>query len=486
MPGVAVKIGAVSGPSAPTLAPSSKYFAVGLTERGVTTEATRVTSFANFLELFGARTTYSALWDDIKMFFEEGGTEAYVARVVGPAATIGTLTGGLQDQQVTPAATLNVSARSAGAWSTGLTIQVMAGPTAATFRLVVRLNGVVVHDWTNLRDPAEAVSRAETSPYIKLTNAGSPGVAPLNNPAVAAATAVGAGTDDRASVTATHYVTALALFASELGDGAVAIPGIGTTVHAGLIAHADATNRLALLAAASSTDKATLISTAAALDAKRAGLFAPWVKVPDEYGSGTRVISPEGYVAACRARAHREGPWRAPAGDLATARYVIGPATAFNGVDGEDLDGGKVNVIRTISRSTRLYGWVSLAADRENWGLLTSADTVNRVVTEAYTQLEGYLFGTIDARGHLLGQIAGTLEGIVIPMSAAGGLYARVDPADPTGPPLDPGFRVRVLDINPVEVSAQNKVLAELGIRVSPSAAIVQLTVTKAAVTAAL
>lgn len=485
MPGVAVTVGAVSGPSAPTLAPSSKYFAVGLTERGVTDAPTRVTSFAEFQTLFGARTTYSALWDDIKTFFEEGGSEAYVARVVGPAATTGTLTGGLQDQQGTPATTLTVSARSAGAWSSGLTIQVLAGPTAATFRIQVRLGGVLVHDWTNLSSPAEAVSRSESSPYIKLTNAGSTGVAPTNNPAVVAATALSAGTDDRASVTATHYVNALALFTTELGDGAVAIPGIGTTVHAGLIAHADAHNRLALLAAASTTDKATLISTAAALDAKRAGLFAPFIKVPDEYG-GTRTISPEGYVAAVRARAHGIGPWRAPAGETSVARYVVGPATVFSSTDGNDLDAAKVNVIRTVSRSTRLYGWVSLAADRDNWGFLTGADTVNRVVTEAYTQLEPYLFGTIDARGHLLGQIAGTLEGIVAPMAEANGLYARLDPADPTGPPLDPGYRVRVLDINPVEVSAQNKVLAELGIRVSPTAAIVQLTVTKAAVTAAL
>jgi hypothetical protein len=485
MPGVAVTVGAVSGPSAPTLAPSSKYFAVGLTERGLTTEPTRVTSFAQFQELFGARTTYSALWDDIKTFFEEGGTEAYVARVVGPAATTGTLTGGLQDQQGTPATTLNVSARSAGAWSSGLTIQVLAGPTADTFRIQVRLGGVLVHDWTNLHNPQEAVSRSSTSPYIKLTDAGSVGVAPTNNPAVLAATALGAGTDDRASVTATHYVNALALFTTELGDGAVAIPGIGTTVHAGLIAHADAHNRLALLAASSTTDKATLIATAAALDAKRAGLFAPWIKVPDEYG-GTRIISPEGYVAAARARAHAEGPWRAPAGENSIARYVVGPATVFSSTDGNDLDSAKVNVIRTQSRTTRLYGWVSLAADRDNWGFLTGADTVNRVVTEAYTQLEPYLFGVIDARGHLLGQIHGTLEGIVIPMAEAGGLYARLDPADPTGPPLDPGYRVRVLDINPVEVSALNKVLAELGIRVSPTAAIVELKVTKAAVTAAL
>lgn len=490
MPGVVVTTGAVAGPSAPTIAPASTYFAVGLAERGDTAKATLVRSFAEFEAAFGGRTTYSALYEDLKMFFEEGGTRAYCARVVGPAATTGILTGGLKDRtSSSPPSTLTVSARSSGAWSSRIKIQVVDGATTGTFRIRIYLttSGVdkLVRDYTNLHSPQEAVSRMSNDPYVKVTDAGSASTAPTNNPVAVGPVALGAGTDDRASVVAADYVTALTQFEIGFGDGAVSIPGLGPSVHAGLIAHADAYNRLALLIEERDADSETLIGTSSVLDAKRAGLFAPWVMVPDTFG-GSKTISPEGYVAAARARAHgAAGPWQAAAGENSKARYVVAPDVVFSASEGNDLDAAKVNAIRTVAGSTRLYGWRSLSADEDNWAILTGADVVNRVVTEAYLQLEPYLFGVIDAKGHLLAKVAGTLEGIVLPMSSAGGLFARIDPI--TGDQIDPGYRVNVgSDLNPVTSLALNQVIAELGIRVAPTAAIVQLTVTKAAVTAAL
>jgi hypothetical protein len=484
MPGITITTGAVAGPSAPTVAPASTYFAVGLAERGAADTAVLVNSFAEFEANFGTRQSYGALWDDLKAFFEEGGTRAYCTRVVGPAATTGALASPLMDQAETPVATLNVTARNPGAWSSRVSVQVVAGATADTFRLKVLLDGKVVKDYTNLHSPAEAVSRASADPYVKIADAGSATAAPDNNPAVVGPVALAAGTDDRAAVTATDYVNALARFDIGKGDGAVAIPGIGPSVHAGLIAHADENNRIALLCEARTADNATIIDTAAVLDAKRAGLFAPWIRVPDSFG-GTRTISPEGYVAAARARAHAVGPWQAAAGENSKARYVVAPDVTYTALEGNEFDAAKVNVIRTVAGFVRLYGWRSLAADEANWGYLIGADTVNRVVTEAYAQLEPYLFGVIDARGHLLAKIEGTLIGIVAPMAAADGLFARL--ADDGETILDPGYRVNVSrELNTTESLALNQVLAELGIRVSPTAALVMLTVTKAAVTAAL
>ena len=484
MPGVVVTTGAVAGPSAPTLAPASTYFAVGLAERGATDRAVLVRSFQEYEAEFGGRTTYSALYEDIKAFFEEGGTRVYVTRVVGDAGAKGILTGGLADRAAgTPDTTLNVSARNEGAWSSRVSVQVIAGATADTFRLRVFLDGVQVRDYPNLHSPQEAVSRTASDPYIVLTDAGSETAAPNNNPAVQGSpVALSAGSDDRAAVVAADYVAALDRFELGYGDGAVAIPGMGTTVHAGLIAHANAHNRLALLADARDADKADLITTASALDALRAGLFAPWVRVPDAFG-GSKTISPEGYVAA--ARAHAIGPWQAAAGDRSSARYVLGPDTVFSSADGEELNGAKVNMIRTIAGTTRVYGWRSLSEDVANWAFLSGADVINRIVTEAYFRLEPYLFSVIDAKGHLLSKVAGTLEGIVLPMADSGGLFARY--AEDGETQLDPGYRVNVgNEINPVASLAQNRILAELGVRVSPTGEQILLTVTKAAVTAAL
>lgn len=485
MPGVVITTGTVSGPSAPTLAPASTYFVVGLAERGPTDAPVLVQSYAQFQTAFGDPVPYSLLHPDLRTFFAEGGTRAYVTRVVGPAAAAGDISTGLMDRGETPEVTINVAARSAGAWSERVSVQVVDGATSGTFRLRVFFDGVLARDYTNLRSPAEAVARTSSDPYIVLTDAGSEAEAPDNNPAAnSSPISLSAGSDDRSSVSTDSYLGALGRFDAGLGDGAVAIPGVGTAGHSGLIAHADSHNRIALLAHSREADIPTLIDTAAALDARRAGLFAPWVRIPDEYG-GTRTISPEGYVAAARARAHLTGPWQAAAGVSSRARLVVGPDVVYSPEQGDELDDAKVSVIRTIAGSTRLYGWRSLSEDVENWAYLTGADVINRIVTEAYLRLEPYLFGVIDARGHLLAQIEGTLTGIVMPMADAGGLFARF--AEDGETLEDPGYVVNVSgELNPTASLAQNQVLAELGVRVAPTAAWVRLTVTKAAVTAAL
>lgn len=485
MPGVIVTAGAVAGPSTPTSAPSGTYFVVGQAERGPADAAQLVTNLAEFVTYFGGLTTYGALYDDVAMFFQEGGSRAYVTRVVGPAATIGALAAPLDDRAVAPVSTLSVAASSPGAWSSTISISVVAGAGTNTFRIKVFRSGVLVEDFPNLGSPAEAVSRINArSAYIRLTNLASATAAPNNNPAVVGPLTLAAGTDDRASIVAAGYVSALARFGKDYGDGAVAIPGIGSAVHAGLIAHADAFNRIALLTAAQATDLTTLISYAETADAQRAGLFTPWVRVPDGFG-GTKAISPEGFVAAARAKAHQlSGPWRAAGGEISRSSYVVAPDEVFSADQMATMDDNAINVIRTIASTVRLYGWRSTSSDVENWAYLTGADVVNRVVVESQKRLEQYVFGVIDSSGHLLTAVHGTLVGIVLPMASVGGLFAHYDNS---GNQIDPGYAVRSdASINPVESLALNQVLAEVTVRVVPTAALVRITVTKAAVTAAL
>src|SRR3954447_21356034 len=138
MPGVNVTTNVRSGPSAGAQPPSGQFFLVGVFERGSTTEATRVRSVAELNRYFGNTTTYSAGYDQAYTFFSEGGEQAYIARVVGDAATTGTLS--LVDRAVTPLATLTVNAANAGAWSNNLTVEIDDGPTTSTFRMTLRLN----------------------------------------------------------------------------------------------------------------------------------------------------------------------------------------------------------------------------------------------------------------------------------------------------------------------------------------------------------
>lgn len=477
MPGVVVSTATRSGPVASLRSPSGQFFVVGMTERGLTDKPNLVRGMADVERALGTRVSYGAVYDQLKTFFDEGGRQAQVSRVVGAGATKGTLT--LQDRAGTPLSTLRADAASAGSWSTQVKVEVKDGSVANTFRVVVTLNDVVVEDVTNIPDPATAVARFAGSQYIRFTDLGSATAAPANNPRVLTATPLSAGTDDRASVVAQTYVDALADFEPGLGDGAVAIPGQnGSTIWNGIIAHCEANRRVALLAAPQNEAKATLLTNAGTLDSEYAGMFAPWIKVSDG-GAGTRAISPEGFVAACRARAHEAvGPWAVPAGAAGKGETIVDLVQTFTSADANDLDQGKVSVIRKVGAGFRLYGWRSLSNDVDNFSYLKDRDLLNRIVVDAEERLEEYVFAPIDVKGQLLSQINAELVGIVGPIAAAGGLFARI--ADDGYTIIDPGFKVETgSEVNTPESLAANEVRARLSLRIAPTSGLVSLTIVK-------
>jgi hypothetical protein len=473
MPGVNVTSTTRTGPVAQNTAPSGQLFVAGQAYRGSTTKPTLVQGLADFEDKFGTRQSYSHLHDNMRVFFEEGGSQAYVVRVVGPSATTGTVT--LVDRAGSPLSTLKFDAASQGAWSDDLQVVVADGSVASTVTVSVLMNSTVVEIYRNLTDPAAVALAFEGSPYVLVTNMGSATVAPNNNPATGTFN-VSAGSDDRANILASHYTAALALFLASYGDGAVAIPGIGATVHAGLISHANTHNRIALLSEAEGASIATLKSTAAGLNSEYAGLFSPWVKISTD--TGVRYTSPEGYIAGVRNRAHMEaGPWRAPAGQIAVARSLVGLKADYTRAEGDDLDANKVNAIRNINNSVRNYGWRSLSNDVDNYSLIVGRDVLNRVVVASERELEQFVFQTIDGKNQLLSAINGALVGVVEPMARAGGLFARYD-AD--GNLLDPGFGVDTgPSVNSPANLAANEVKARVSVRVAPSAATISVTIVK-------
>lgn len=478
MPGVIVRTATRSGPVNPSVPASGRYFVVGQFDRGRTDVAQLVRSLAELEVLYGGRVAYGSAYDDLRMFFEEGGTEAYVIRVVGPAATKGTLT--VNNGAGSPAPALRVDALSAGAWSAGVKVTVAVGTLADTFKVIV--DGPLESDtetYDNLATAADAVGALARSRYVRGVDLGAGVPAPM------AATALSAGSDDRASITASTMGDALAKFGKEYGAGAVAIPGYTSAlVGEKLMAHAKEFRRLALMAAAQGASDADYLTAADArigLDGEYGGIFGPWVSIPMG-GGRTKLVSPEGYVAAVRARAHlSEGPWRAPAGELAIARFVVGVERELTRAQGDTLDEGHVSAIRTIAGTTRLYGWRSLSSDVDNYALLVGRDVLNTVAYAAEERLEPYVFRTIDGKGQLLASVASTLVGILDPMRAAGGLYERtVD-----GQQVDPGYSVDVgPTVNTDAVLAANKVAAVVALRVSPVGTLIDLTIVKAGLTA--
>lgn len=472
MPGVTVTTQTRTGPATPNLAPSGQVFMAGMAERGTVTAPVLVRGIADFEATFGARTTYSHLHDNVATFFEEGGAQAWIARVVGAAATTGTAT--LDDRAGSPVDTVKIDANSPGAWSDDVDVVVEDG-TGAVVNLSVVYKGETVETFS-ASTVADLVAAINASDYVVATNLGSVTVAPNNMPAEGTFH-LSAGADDRAAIDADDYTAALALFDPSLGDGAVAIPGVGASVHAALIAHCNTTNRrVALLSHSETATESDLTTAADGLNSEYAGLFAPWVQISTP--TGTRFTSPEGYVAATRNRAHvGAGPWRVPAGQGSVARSVVGLKYNYTRAEGDALDAAKVNAIRVVQNNIRLYGWRSLSDDTANYALLNGRDFLNYLVVRSEALLEQYVFEQIDGKGHLLAQIGGTLTGLLEPIRSVGGVYERYDAS---GALVDPGYLVETgTTVNTLENLANNEVKARISVRVSPSAALISTTIVK-------
>lgn len=481
MPGVTVTTAVKTGPVNALGPIAGQLLVAGVAQRGPVGAPVSIRSIADYEQHFGPRTAYSGvLHDTVATFFEEGGYLAQVTRVVGPAATSGSLS--VNDSAAV--ATVKFTATSAGAWADDVKIEIAAGSQADTFKVVVTYLGDPVQAVDNLASPAAALAAFGTSPWVTVTDLGSSTAAPGNNPAVAAATALTGGDDDRANITNSQATGALAAFGDELGPGAVALPEWdAATVGAAVIAHCKTNGRIGLLSGGIADDQATVQAAAAGLttDGDYAGLFYPWVTIPD--ASGDRSIPPEGYVAAARARAHADvGFWQVPAGDPATVRHVTGTTVRVDKATNNELATHRVSGIATIGGTVKLYGWFSLSTD-DAFTLLTARDSLNSVTRQATVTLEPFVWRTVDGRGLLQSEIDSAIRGLLQPITDAGGFFPRTDD---DGDQLDPGYSVQVNGVNDLTNLADNEIIVAVSIRLSPSAKEITVTITKAALTAAL
>lgn len=486
--GVAISTATRTGPANPPGPSSGRLIIGGVTTSGPTDEAVKLTSITDYVNVYGTRDNIGAnVFDCAESFFQEGGSEAWVCRATGPGATSATLT--LKDQAATPANTLRIDGSSAGVWGQTVSVQIDAGSLPNTSTLSVVRGGVVVERYSDQPSPSAIAAAAANSAWINVTDLGSLTVAPGNLPAVLPVTPLVGGNDDRTNVTAATVIAALNTLApAAVGPGAVCAPGYSATqVGAGLIAHAVATERIALLAAPQTADQTAAIALAnsAWANGDSGGLFWPWLIAPE--GSATKLIPPEGYVAGVRARAQSAtGIWQVPAGARADANFITGTATTVDNTLNNTLDAGRVNGITTSGRNVRLYNWRSLSTNTDQYLLLSSRDFLNSISALITTVLDADVWATIDGTGLLQASIEGSIVGVLQPIADAGGLYALTTPPNTDGSTtlIDPGYTVDVT-ATPTQLG-QNQLVANVGVRLSPFAALIQVAITKSNLTASV
>jgi phage tail sheath protein FI len=468
MPGVVISTSVRTGPSTATVRESSQFFVSGKAERGPAGTAVMVESLAEFEDTFGGYVSYSNLHPTIESFFEEGGTRAHVSRVVGPGATVGTLS--LNEGGVGGDNCITLTANGAGAWSTGVTVDV-THPTASTFKIDLKYGGVLKYSTGTVSSVSQAVGRINLSSVAARYITAEVDDATIARPETSTASALSAGDDDKDDIVDAHYVTSLEEFNDALGTGAVACAdNSGATVTSALVAHANAYSRVAFLYDTENANTTSVKAKALAIqggdNAEHAAIYYPWVEVPTATAGITRFIPPVGYAAGKRAVAHNQtGPHLPAAGLLSIAKFVTGTKLEINKATGDDLDENYVNAIRIIQNTVRIYGARSCSVDTDNFRHITQQDVVNSIVTMCYRSLEDLVFSTIDGRNTIFASIESRLVVILAGMRDLGALYPAFNV---NGKQLDNGYTVKCdSTINPAAQLQTGLVKAKVGVRVS-------------------
>jgi hypothetical protein len=444
-----------------------------------------VTSIADYETLFGTYVSYGNVYQQVQTFFEEGGAQCYVSRVVGASATAGYLS--LENTSSGTAVTL--TAVGPGDWSDNMTATVATLGSGKIFKLF--LNSDLVYSSGEVASASALVNKINASAVAAKYITAAIGTGTLAN--TASAVAFTAGDDDRGSIVDQDWIDALDACGSDLGAGAVSLPGLVTSgnieaVHQDILTHCYTNHRMAILSTPSdytSTQAGTHGETVGGFDyAEYGALYWPWVTMNLEDGTGL-TISPEGYVAAKRSVAfNRVGPWSAYAGLVSQSQFITGLSEAVSKTTGDTLDESRVNALRIVNNAVRAYGFRSLSSDEDNFRFLNSREMLNYIVVQAEAELEDLVFSPIDGRNALFTQVKGRLIGLLEPIRIAGGLYEAFDA---TGKRIDYGYSVVVNDaINPVSQLAGGLVKAKVGIRVSSIGDQIQVDVTKSNLTASV
>ena len=327
---------------------------VGVTEKGPLAVATLVQSFTDFVKIFGSYISGSDLCAAVEGFFENGGSNLWVVRVVHytsitdrttKTSTKATVT--LDDRAGSPLATLRVDGKYDGTYAASFSVKVSAPTSGETgyFNFeVLDASGLsleiypnVTMDDTDPRYIVDVVNDEDNgSSRIAVADLNSATAPPDNSPALATSALTG-GNDGLTSLADADYVGSSAsstgLRALDLVDDLtlLAVPGIATSgVHNAMITYAEETRGgqvFAVLdppAAQSASQIITYVTSTAAIGglSEYGAIYWPRIKVLNPnasvFGKGASItVPPSGHICGMFARndsAKQFGVFTPPAG----------------------------------------------------------------------------------------------------------------------------------------------------------------------------
>jgi phage tail sheath protein FI len=364
---------------------------IGWARRGPVDAATRIFSFADYERTYGGLDLDSPLGYAVKQFFDNGGTDAYVIRIVRVAAE------GITTGLAAPATALNKGTRftatSPGKWANDYAVRIEYrkdgdAETQKRFKVEVTLGtdpgAPVVESFVNL-----SLAPADPDFIETAVNKHSRFITVAADTTLLDATSVKLGSEtsgddgeilapNTADATEKEFEQRVMDLFEETGIAAnidlfnlVCVPGETVPATIQRLQSKCAAQRAFLIvdAPANTGDSAMrdLVDDYVGSDASYSALYYPWVNASDPLQKGAvRAFPPCGFVAGVMARTDaRRGVWKAPAGTEAALNGVMGFDQPLNDARNGALNILGVNCLRTMP----VYGnliWGARTLDGDN------------------------------------------------------------------------------------------------------------------------
>ena len=345
---------------------------VGANDRGPTTP-TLVTSWSQYVNVFGSWNTSASnnLPIAVYLYFANGGSQAYVTRVVGSGAAKATRT--LVDRTSGSALnTLSVTALNEGTWGNSINITITNSTVTGYFNLIVYSGGstdaYIVERWTDISmtatDTRYAISVINgNSNYISVADLGAASTGATRNPATQANSSLSTGANGSAAGSS-DIISALSGYDTVRQSLVLNVPGVtdATTIN-GVISYATGSTRLndVFVVVDGINDTVTnQLSLAATYTASSyAAVYYPQITIADPTAgvgapaTATKTVGAGGAVVGLYAATDASrGVFKAPAGlQTRIAGAVSVPSLSNADLDSLNTAAAPVNAIRYISGS---------------------------------------------------------------------------------------------------------------------------------------
>jgi phage tail sheath protein FI len=347
---------------------------IGPNDRGPVNTPTLVTSWSQYVTLFGQWNTAASndLPLAVYMFFANGGSAAYIVRVVGAGAAIAFRN--FNDRASTPLATLKLSALNSGLWGNNINVSITDSTTTGLFDVTIYEGGNTDSEivekftdlsmtYTNTRYAPNVINNG--SKFVFATDLANATTGVTKNPSAVANQTLSSGAHGAAVTTVSSY----SYFDTVLQSLVLNVPGFtdATTVNAA-IAYAVARGDVFVVidsALTSGEDMAlgapgtssTQLSLAASYTASsQAAVYYPRLYIADPtLGIGaatgqTKLVGAGGAVVGLYAATDASrGVFKAPAGLQARLAGVVSVKKLTNAeLDIANSSASPVNAIKFV------------------------------------------------------------------------------------------------------------------------------------------